>query len=461
MRVRLLKRPAVILALLVCVGIGQAAAHDLPADVLVHVIVKPEGQKLHVLVRAPLRAMGDIDYPTRSPAGVLDLTQIDRPLRDALTLWIVPALRLYEDGVLLERVNLTAVRVSLPSDRSFDTYDNALTHIMGSAIPADTALEWNQGLLDAALDFEIRSDRSAFAIDLEMARLGVHVVTALRFLLPDGAVRAFELTGDPGLLPLDPSGVQAAWRFVRLGFVHIFGGADHLLFLVCLVIPVRRFHALVPVVTAFAVAHSITLIGAALNVASGGLWFGPLIETLIAASIVYMALENMLAVRFTHRWVVAFAFGLVHGFGFSFALRDSLQFAGAHLLASLVSFNIGVELGQLLVLLIVIPPLRLLVRHAASERVATTILSAVVAHTAWHWMVDRSVTLSQFTLRWPHADATFAAGLMGWLLLLVIAAGAFWGLAGLAARLRRREDEGGRTAEGRETLPRAPSRSAP
>src|SRR4029453_46118 len=154
-----------------------------------------------------------------------------------------------------------------------------------------------------------------------------------------------------------------------LGFKHILDGIDHLLFLFCLVIPFRRLRSLVAIITSFTVAHSITLIASAYNLAPDALWFPPLIETLIAVSIVYMALENIVAPQLKRRWLITFAFGLVHGFGFSFALRQTLQFAGAHLLTSLVSFNLGVELGQLLVLLVLIPALGLLFRFVLDERV--------------------------------------------------------------------------------------------
>src|SRR5215467_4578883 len=161
-------------------------------------------------------------------------------------------------------------------------------------------------------------------------------------------------------------------RFIAIGFQHILEGTDHLLFLLCLVIPFRRFRALIPVVTAFTAAHSITLIASAYGLAPNTGWFPPLIETLIAASIVYMALENIVGGATVHRrWMIAFGFGLVHGFGFSFALRETLQFAGSHLLASLLSFNIGVELGQLLVLLLLIPVLEVLFRHVVAERMGT------------------------------------------------------------------------------------------
>src|SRR5439155_20766602 len=187
-------------------------------------------------------------------------------------------------------------------------------------LPPATEYFWNQGLLDALFEFPIESDRSAFAIHPAVARLGIHVVTVLRFLPPSGAVRAFELPGDPGLVRLDPSWRQAALTFVQHGFFHILDGTDHLLFLFCLVIPFRRLRALIPVVTSFTVAHSITLIASAYGFAPDMLWFPPLIETLIAASIVYMALENIVSPQLRRRWIITFAFGLVHGFGFSFAL---------------------------------------------------------------------------------------------------------------------------------------------
>ena len=425
------------LAAALVVWAAGLTAHDLPTDVLVQAFVKPEGARLRLVVRVPLAAMGDVDFPTRGPAGLMDLARIDQALADAVALWIVPGVVMYENDRPLGQPQLVGVRVSLPSDRSFVSYAEALAHVSAPRIAPDVDLYWNQAMLDAVLDYDIQSDQSAFAIRPSFARLGVHVATALRFLPPGGAVRGFEFRGDPGHVRLDPQWHQAALRFVQLGFVHILEGADHLLFLVCLVIPLRRLRSLIPVVTAFAAAHSITLVASALDIAPSGLWFPPLIETLIAASIVYMAIENMLARRFDHRWKVAFAFGLVHGFGFSFALRESLQFAGAHLLSSLLSFNVGIELGQVLILALLIPPLNFVFRHARSERVGTLVLSALVAHTAWHWMVDRGSDLRQFRFAWPTLDAAFGEQTAGWLLVAAIAAGTLWSLSALNTWIRQ------------------------
>jgi hypothetical protein len=215
---------------------------------------------------------------------------------------------------------------------------------------------------------------------------------------------------------------------------HILGGVDHLLFLLCLVIPFRRFGALIVIVTSFTVAHSVTLIASAYDMAPSALWFPPLVETLIAASIVYMALENIVSPALNRRWVITFAFGLVHGFGFSFALRDSLQLAGSHVLTSLLSFNVGVEMGQLLVLLLTIPALDAMFRHGVPERIGTIVLSAVVAHTGWHWMAERGGRLTQYQFEWPVFDLAFLDLLLRWAMVAVGLAAAAWFVFGVLMR---------------------------
>jgi hypothetical protein len=432
------------LALCLLVFSLRLAAHDIPNDVTVQTFLKPDGQRLRLLVRVPLGAMRDIDYPRprgATNADLLDLARAEASLRDAATLWLGDFLELYENDQPLGAPQVVSVRASLQADKSFASYEEALAHVTGPPLPATTEYFWSQGLLDVLFEYPIRSEQSLFSIRPRLARLGIRTLTVLRFLPPGGAVRGFEFHGDPGLVRLDPRWHQAAFHFVKLGFFHILDGVDHLLFLACLVIPFRRFRSLVAVVTAFTVAHSITLIASAYNLAPDALWFPPLIETLIAMSIVYMALENIVSPQLKRRWLITFGFGLVHGFGFSFALRETLQFAGSHLLTSLLSFNIGVELGQLLVLVLLIPSLDLLFRYVAPERMGTIILSALVAHTSWHWTTERWAALRQFRFQWPVVDAAFLAGAMRWMMLLVIAAGLYWFVFGVMGAGKRRRDD--------------------
>jgi hypothetical protein len=125
----------------------------------------------------------------------------------------------------------------------------------------------------------------------------------------------------------------------------------------------------------------------------------------------------------------------VHGFGFAFFLRESLQFAGDHLATSLLAFNVGVELGQLLVVAIAVPLLTLLFRRVVAERTGTILLSAVVAHSAWHWMTERGGSLREFQFEWPAFDAELLRSCWRGLLLLLIVLGAGWLMSGLDRRL--------------------------
>jgi HupE / UreJ protein len=437
----LLRRTALVLASFVLLP-HLGVAHTIPNDVTVQAFFRPEGSHLRLLIRVPLNTMRDVDFPQRGP-GYLDFERIGAILPDAVNLWISGAIAVYEDDTALPRPSVVESRVSLLSDPSFATYDAALAHIRGPRLTNATSVVWDQVFLDTMLEYPIHSDRARFSIHSELARLGLRTVTVLRFLPPGGAIRAFEFTGDPGVVALDPRWTQAALRFIKLGFLHILDGTDHLLFLLCLVIPFRKFRALIPIVTAFTVAHSITLIVSAYDLAPSALWFPPLIETLIACSIVYMALENIVGGATVHRrWMIAFGFGLVHGFGFSFALKETLQFAGSHLLTSLLGFNIGVELGQLLVLAVLVPALEFLFRHMVAERMGTIILSALVAHTAWHWMMDRADRLRQFRFQWPIIDAALLATALRVLMVAVLLAGLGWAArAVLRDRAERKKTE--------------------
>jgi hypothetical protein len=430
--------PLAAAAVLLLAWQARPAAHDIPTDVTVQTFVKPEGQRLRLLVRVPIVALRDIVWPLRAP-DTFDIGRAQKDLRDAASLWVADDVRMYEGDTALPYPAIAAFRAAPGGDRSFESYEQALARVTTPFTEAEDIVV-NTGFLDILLEFPIQSEHARFSMDPRWARLGVRTVTVVRLLLPGGGVRAFELVGNPGLVRLDPEWYQAAWRFVKLGFEHILDGTDHLLFLFCLVIPFRRFRQLLVVITSFTVAHSVTLIASAYNIGPDALWFPPLIETLIATSIVYMALENIVGANLHRRWMITFGFGLVHGFGFSFALRQTLQFAGSHLLTSLLSFNVGVELGQLLVLAVLIPLLDALFKYVVVERMGTIILSAIVAHTGWHWMTDRARVLSQYQFQLPDLTPALMVNVLRVLMAVVAVAGAAW----LVNLLKSRRAEVGR-----------------
>ena len=174
--------------------------------------------------------------------------------------------------------------------------------------------------------------------------------------------------------------------FVALGIGHIVTGYDHLAFLVALLLATTTLLSLVKVVTSFTVAHSVTL-----AIATLGLVAIPsrVIESLIALSIAYVAIENFMGRTLVHRWKITFLFGLIHGFGFSNVLR-AMELTPSRLAISLFSFNAGVEVGQVLFVAILFPPLLYLGRSRWKEQVLSG-ASVVIMSLGFYWFVQRAI----------------------------------------------------------------------
>jgi hypothetical protein len=176
-------------------------------------------------------------------------------------------------------------------------------------------------------------------------------------------------------------------RFLLLGVEHIFLGYDHILFLLGLIV-VGKFWDLVKIVTSFTIAHTITLVLATLKLVS----IEPrLIETGIALTIVYVASENLWTREPKHRWVLTFAFGLVHGFGFANVLRE-MELPSTGLMQSLLAFNVGVEIGQVIIVAALWPVLAWVHKQKWAPK-AVTGLSIVILALGAAWFVERALGL--------------------------------------------------------------------
>ena len=396
----------------------RLAAHDLPVNTVVNSFAKVESHTFHLLVRVPLDLLQTVQFPVNDKT--LDLTASGPAIARALA-GISETITVWENDVRLAPLSATG-RLSLPSDRSFEEFDKAAVHVAQPLAP-DTEIYRDQGHFDAHFAYRITSPASVFSIQTMLAAdLGSAVKLTVRYLPLDEPTRAFVITSGSGRVALNPAWYAAAGGFVLLGTAHILSGADHLLFLLCLILPFRRIRDLLGIITAFTVGHSVTLLGSAYDLAPAGNWFQPFVETAIAASIVYMALENIVGSNLRRRWVLTGIFGLVHGFGFSYALKQDLQFAGKHLLVSLFSFNVGIELGQLAVLSVMVGGLLLLFRGALAGRMGTVVVSALVANTAWDWTAARAIILWQ--TEWPQLDGPAVMILARWAagILLALAA---------------------------------------
>jgi HupE / UreJ protein len=370
----------------------SGAAHDVPDQVIVTAYIKQSAGRADMVARLPLVLLLNLDLPKVGP-GYLDLAAIGPSLQRAGDA-VAKALSLHDGDAKLGGT-LAGARISLPSDKSFVDYASARAAIHGPPLPPTETVLWNQGFYDAHLTYALAQPTPDLVLRVDLTpALGDRLHVGLTFLAPNGAARIFDIRGGMAEVRLDPRWFHAAGRFVVEGTSHILSGVDHLLFLLCLVVPFRqRFYSLLGVVTGFTVGHSITLAAAALGAVPTARWFSPLIETLIAASILYMAVENVIGARIESRWLVATGFGLVHGFGFAGSLAELLPFAGSHFVLALFSFNLGIELGQVLALAVAIPLLNLLFRNALVARWGVLAISVLVGHEAWHWMTSRAAAI--------------------------------------------------------------------
>ncbi len=219
-----------------------------------------------------------------------------------------------------------------------------------------------------------------------------------RFLPRDRPPQSFRLTAaaPTATIAAAPDTMQVLRDYLMIGAEHILLGWDHLLFVIALVLLVRSGWAVVKAATAFTIAHSITLVATSLGYA--GLPSRP-VEALIALSIVFLAVEVALVLReperrtFTRRrpWAVAFAFGLVHGFGFAGALAE-IGLPPGEILPALLAFNLGVEAGQLLVVGGVIALLAIL-NHAApqAKRGVLRASTYAIGATGSFWLIGRVI----------------------------------------------------------------------
>ena len=195
----------------------------------------------------------------------------------------------------------------------------------------------------------------------------------------------------PGGTPAAAGRTASALQFLRLGVEHILTGYDHLLFLLGLLIVCTRFRGVLTIVSCFTLAHSVTL-----ALAGTGVLTLPsrVVEPLIAASIVFVGVENVVRARQgawpRGRWALTFAFGLIHGFGFAGALRDlGLGAGGAPIAVPLLSFNLGVELGQVAVASVVLPLVWRLRAVPAFARHGVTIVSVAISAAGLYWLIAR------------------------------------------------------------------------
>jgi hydrogenase/urease accessory protein HupE len=192
-------------------------------------------------------------------------------------------------------------------------------------------------------------------------------------------------TGGDGLEAQTTTAGAVGWSLFLLGVEHILTGYDHLVFLLGLILVGHQLRPLLVVITAFTLAHSLTL-----GLAVLGVWTPDpdIIEPAIALSVLYVGIENWFVHDVHRRWLITFPFGLIHGFGFAGALHE-ISLPGKQIPLALASFNLGVEVGQLVVLAIVLPIILWLRQHSWFSDVGVKGMSTGIAIAGGWWFVAR------------------------------------------------------------------------
>lgn len=314
-----------------------------------------------------------------------------------MLLWLVPQLALaHRPGLSYARVEgdslaLTFAAADLPSDDHglavMATGLIARADVRSDGEDCRPVLEAVQALEADAVLITARLDCAPGAFTLQAAYLDQLGPGHRQYLEVDGRPLAvLDASAASAEWTSEPAGAgEVAWRFGELGVSHIVTGYDHLLFLLAVSLTATRARDLLFVVTGFTIAHSVTLtLGA-----TGAVVLPPaVVEPAIAATIIFVGLENLWRPPTRRRVAVTFLLGLVHGFGFAGLLAE-LGLPADALAVALLSFNLGVEAGQAFLVMLALPLLLAAGRWAPWRDKVVPAISIAIAIAGAYWLVER------------------------------------------------------------------------
>ena len=394
-------------AVLACFG-GDVSAHFL-LDVNIRVFhVVHDRDRIRLLVRTPMAYLvadklgPEASDGTRAPSPYTTNRIEEGTLvhyLDAGTFRNRPEglAAILADGLILEiggrvpEAEIGRVR-AWPSAKQapFARLDEAEAALAGPAYPEEFDVTYvGDTIIDAELIYPApgRSGRYSLRSTLDPGLPGQEETANLILDHAASPPLVFRVRGPMDRpVEISHSALEAAWTFVGEGVRHILEGTDHVLFVLCLVLGATAAGALAWRVTGFTIGHSVTLTLGFFGYVPTGTWFIPLVETGIALSIVYAAAVSLTAAGHRMTTLVTASLGLLHGLGFSFVLREVLDLDSPDLWQSLLAFNAGIEVGQLLIVLALWPFLMLAAKRfpkwIAAVRWAVA-LSCILVATIW------------------------------------------------------------------------------
>jgi hypothetical protein len=411
----------IVLALTISLYSEAAQAHfKLNQNVRIHHIVHTS-EGLEIYLRTPM------SYLVAGLVGLPDASGLAEPapfttnrLEGGALMHYVSINALHDDPEGLGRIAAEALQIEAGDGTLPATVVNVRAHLIGNEPGFATRDEAGKALADGSDFSTIASSNYVgdvmvdIQLHYEVGPIFTYAISnKLNPNLPgqeqtanlildysDQGITTYRVSGlmhEP--IEITGSVTAAASTFIIEGVLHILGGLDHVLFVLCMIIGAHGLRSLLGRVTGFTIGHTITLMLGFFGVAPSGAWFIPSVETAIALSIIFAA--AMAVFRPAEKQnndlpavVVTSAIGLLHGFGFSFMLHQILRIDAPNVWQSLLAFNVGVEIGQLAIVMLVWP--FVIALQKMPDRVwigSRAVLASAAALVAVYWVVERAEAL--------------------------------------------------------------------
>ena len=400
----------------------NAANRPIPEVVNVKIFAHPQASTLELLVRLPLAAVKDIQFPTRSDGDTLDLVSLKTMLPGVAKYQIASLFSIEDHNRPLPPAKVTDTRISISADQSFDSYAGALAAFRAADLPADEKVFWQQVWFDMRFVYTLPEGEPRLTMTPQVADLGVRVVTSLTSLDKDGNGRTLLFEGNPGLLYLQPRWTDAIRQFLGHGGRLVFSGANFLLLLFCLAMPFRRHGLFFPVLLAWGAGFILALNLAAAGLTPRAIWFDPLVATVSTLFVLLAALSNVVGrVTPRRRGLLALGAGIAFGFLGAARLGELQQFGAPHVFVSALAFGTGAVAAAAAAVGVLVPASTLLFSYARVEPIERAIVAALAADTAWGWL-----TVNWTQLRRVPIELRFDATTLPWA-MRALAAGVLLG----------------------------------
>ncbi len=418
-------------AFLLALGQGAGAVErPIPESAGVTTFARLQGEQLELLVRLPLVAVRDVQFPVRGEAGYLDLDGVKSMLTGIARYWVADHFEVWEHGRRLPRPEVAATRISISSDSSFASYQTAAARFDAPELARDADVFWEQVWLDVRLLYPLPSSASdaapSLALEPSVASMAVRVTTAMTIVDANGQQRALTFEEDPGPIYLWPTLARSAGEFFWRGVRFVGTSADLLVFLFCLCLPFRSYRLFVPVFGALVAAFLLTSVA----FATGVLLVGPAgrlaVAVLSALSVLLVACANIVG-RVTPRGRAVFALGAGVIFGSAAALRleSAWQLAIPHPLGATLAYYGGGIAALACAAAMLIPVVTLMFSFTRAEMLERVVVSALAADTAWMWLDDRWAQFRRIPINLAF-DAGGVSSNLKALALLVLLVGLAW-----------------------------------